>query len=181
MHEGIDVMKFQSMIKTGLILGVSMSLFGCGTCHQQYHPKKPVDECFSAIEKDSNISRTAQVSPETKVISSTYHFQFDNAKLSEDSLNELDRYAAYLNENPDARIRIEGHADQRGKASYNVALGKRRAEAVSKYLNEQGITQDRIEVYSYGAENPIDLADNDQAYAKNRRAEIFFEMPSAHA
>ena len=171
-------MKLQSMVKAGLVLGVSLSLFGCGCYNEPAAMPMPMDDCFSSIQKNEQV---ANVRPETKVISSTYHFNFDNSKLSEEYKQELDRYAEYLNANPNARVRIEGHADQRGKASYNVALGKRRADAISKYLNDQGISKDRIEVYSYGSENPLDLANNDQAYAKNRRAEIFFEMPTATA
>ena len=67
-------------------------------------------------------------------------------------------------------ITIEGHADERGTAEYNLALGERRALAARNYLVSLGIPADRLRTVSYGKEFPFDPAHTEEAYAKNRRA-----------
>ncbi len=188
-------MNLRSMLKTGLVLGLGMSLVGCGTYHHGSHHEGDFGGgCVSAGDKvkaKSTVQRVAQAIQKvkqplvtqktTKVISTSAHFGFDNAVLSDAGKAELDRYAAFLTQNPDTRIRLEGHTDEKGKATYNLALGKRRADAVAKYLTQKGVSDSNIEVYSYGSENPLDYGNTDQAYAKNRRVELFFEVDSSIA
>ncbi|MBU6153893.1 MAG: OmpA family protein, partial [Bdellovibrionales bacterium] len=66
-------------------------------------------------------------------------------------------------------IQVEGHCDQRGGIQYNIALGEKRSNAVKKFLTGQGIAGDRISVISFGKEKPVDSAETEAAYAKNRR------------
>jgi peptidoglycan-associated lipoprotein len=70
------------------------------------------------------------------------------------------------------RIRVEGHADERGETEYNLALGDKRARSVKKYLEDLGVTSDRMEVVSYGEEKPAVVGSNEEAWSKNRRAEF---------
>ena len=67
-------------------------------------------------------------------------------------------------------IVIEGHCDERGTAEYNMALGQRRAEETKKYLINLGIKESIIKTISYGEERPLDPGNNEEAWAKNRRA-----------
>ena len=67
---------------------------------------------------------------------------------------------------------LEGHADERGTREYNLALGERRAQAVERYLQVQGVAAGQMETISYGEERPVDGSHNEAAWAKNRRAEI---------
>ena len=69
-------------------------------------------------------------------------------------------------------IKIEGHCDERGTVEYNLGLGDRRAMSVKNYLIDLGISADRIETISYGKERPVDPGHNEDAWAKNRRAEF---------
>ncbi len=186
-------MNLRSMLKTGLVLGLGLSLVGCGTYHHGSHQDDSFGGgCVSAGDKaTSTVERVAQAikrvkqplvtQKTTKVISTSAQFGFDNATLSDAGKAELDRYAAFLTQNPNTRIRVEGHTDEKGKATYNLALGKRRADSVAKYLTEKGVSDSNIEVYSYGSENPVDYGNTDQAYAKNRRVELFFEVDSSMA
>ncbi|HET7230660.1 MAG TPA: OmpA family protein, partial [Longimicrobium sp.] len=80
--------------------------------------------------------------------------------------------AIVLRSNPGVRIRIEGHADQRGSTEYNLALGQRRAEAVRAYLVNLGIDGSRLATTSYGKERPLVEGDDEDAWARNRRAEF---------
>lgn len=174
-------MKLRSLLKTGLLLGFGLSLAGCGTYHHGHQGHGP---CASAGDKTQKVQKVAKsrqpvlAQASTKVVSSTALFKFDNAELSVEGKAELDRYADYLAQNKNTRIRVEGHTDEKGKPTYNLALGKRRADSVAKYLESKGVPSSSIEVYSYGAENPVDYGNTDQAYAKNRRVEVFFEVQS---
>ncbi len=77
-----------------------------------------------------------------------------------------------LNENSSIMITLSGHADERGTREYNLALGQRRAEAVSDYFVLNGISKDRITVRSYGEERPLASGQDEDSYSKNRRVEI---------
>jgi peptidoglycan-associated lipoprotein len=84
----------------------------------------------------------------------------------------LDRKAAILGANSAVRVRISGHADERGSDEYNLALGNRRAGAAKRYLTGKGVADSRIEVVSYGEERPLNPGADEAAYAQNRRDEF---------
>ncbi len=100
------------------------------------------------------------------------NFEFDKSAVMPGDMANLDRKAAILNANAGLRIRVAGHADERGSDEYNFALGNRRAEAAKRYLANKGIDGSRIEVVSFGEERPVDPASTEAAWAKNRRAEF---------
>ncbi|MGH7508284.1 MAG: peptidoglycan-associated lipoprotein Pal [Gemmatimonadales bacterium] len=100
------------------------------------------------------------------------NFDYDQAAVREADQPTLDRKAAILNANSDVRLRISGHADERGSDEYNLALGNRRAAAAKRYLENKGVDGSRIEVISYGEERPLNPGSDEIAYAQNRRAEF---------
>ncbi len=100
------------------------------------------------------------------------NFDYDQAVVREADRETLDRKAAILLANPNVRIRIEGHADERGSDEYNLALGNRRAAAAKRYLENKGVEGSRIEVVSFGEERPLNPGTDETAYAQNRRAEF---------
>ena len=102
----------------------------------------------------------------------TVYFEFDKSKLTSKSIQTLKSAVNALNENMSIKVTLSGHADERGTREYNLALGQRRAEAVSDYLILNGIDKNRISVKSFGEEKPAFLGQNEISYAKNRRVEI---------
>jgi peptidoglycan-associated lipoprotein len=100
----------------------------------------------------------------------TIHFGYDSFVLEEAEKNLLKSNASILKENAGVRIQIEGHCDQRGGIQYNIALGEKRANAVKKYLQGMGISEDRLTTISYGKERPVDEGETEAAHSKNRRA-----------
>jgi peptidoglycan-associated lipoprotein len=100
------------------------------------------------------------------------NFDYDQAAVRQADQETLDRKAAILNANPDVRLRISGHADERGSDEYNLALGNRRAAAAKRYLENKGVEASRIEVVSFGEERPLNPGTDETAYAQNRRAEF---------
>jgi peptidoglycan-associated lipoprotein len=100
------------------------------------------------------------------------HFDFDESDLRDDARARLDAKLPILLANPGVRLRISGHADERGSDEYNLALGQRRAAAAKRYLTERGVADGRIETVSFGEEQPIAGGGDESAYAANRRAEF---------
>lgn len=104
----------------------------------------------------------------------TIYFAFDNSTIAGDYEEILAAHAAYLSNNVDMNVTIEGHADERGTPEYNIALGERRAQAVAKYLQALGVQADQISIVSYGEEKPLLLGQSADVYAKNRRAVLVY-------
>ena len=102
----------------------------------------------------------------------TVYFDFDKYNLRSDAKADLDQNYELLKEFPDAIIKIEGHCDERGTVEYNLSLGERRSKATQDYLVGLGIEPHRISIISYGKERPVDPRHNEDAWAKNRRAEF---------
>ena len=97
-------------------------------------------------------------------------FGYDQAEVSSEGQQILNANAEIMKKQATWVITIEGHADERGTAEYNLALGERRALAARNYLVSLGIPADRLRTVSYGKEFPFDPAQTEEAYSKNRRA-----------
>ena len=100
------------------------------------------------------------------------NFDYDQATIRDADQGTLDRKAAILAANTNVRVRISGHADDRGSDEYNLALGNRRAAAAKRYLESKGIDSGRLEVVSYGEERPLNPGQDEAAFAQNRRDEF---------
>lgn len=105
-------------------------------------------------------------------LANVIHFDFDQSLIKPEDRPVLDRKAAILQANPSLRIRVSGHADDRGSDEYNLVLGNKRALAAKQYLIAKGIDAGRIDVTSYGEERPVDTAATEAAWAANRRDEF---------
>jgi peptidoglycan-associated lipoprotein len=106
------------------------------------------------------------------ILEEIVHFDYDESTIRADAQEALARKVPILRANPDVRIRIAGHADERGSVEYNLALGMRRANAVRDYLTGFGVDAGRFETVSMGEDMPLDPRSNEQAWARNRRAEF---------
>ena len=104
------------------------------------------------------------------------NFEYDQAVVRQADQATLDRKAVILNANPNVKLRISGHADERGSDEYNLALANRRAAAAKRYLENKGVDGSRLDVISYGEERPLNPGSDETAYAQNRRDE--FEVTS---
>ena len=106
--------------------------------------------------------------PELKPV----YFDFDKAVLRPDAVDALTNNTAWLKENADALVLIEGNCDERGTAEYNLALGDRRAKSTMEYLEANGIPKERLSTISYGKERPVCTADTEECRNQNRRADF---------
>ena len=116
--------------------------------------------------------RAAAAADVRNALTQMVFFDYDRADIRSDAQDVLGRKAAALRANPDVTLRIEGHADERGSVEYNLALSLRRANAVREYLIGAGLGAGRFEVAAFGEEQPLETAQTEEAYARNRRAEF---------
>lgn len=106
----------------------------------------------------------------TETVGDRVLFPVDQSTLSPAAQGIVQRQAAWLIENPEYDVTIEGHADEQGTRVYNFNLGERRANAVREYLISRGVAANRITTISYGKERPIEICSEESCYQKNRRA-----------
>ena len=97
-------------------------------------------------------------------------FSYNSAELDSDAQHLLHEQAAWLKQNYDTSITIEGHCDERGTREYNLALGEQRAQAVKNWFILLGIDSSRLTTISYGKERPAVVGSNDGAWSQNRRS-----------
>ena len=107
-------------------------------------------------------------------LSGVFYFDFDQAIVKRAGHSELNKHASVLASDGALRLRLQGHADERGTREYNLALGERRANAVRAYLVAQGASRTQVEVISYGEEKPADAGHSERAWAMNRRVEFSY-------
>jgi peptidoglycan-associated lipoprotein len=103
---------------------------------------------------------------------SIIYFDYDSSEIRSEYLPVVAAHAAYLVKYPNARVRLEGHTDERGSREYNIGLGERRAQAVRRALQLQGATEAQIATVSYGEERPAVAGSGESEYTQNRRVEI---------
>ena len=129
----------------------------------------------STADIDSQIQGDVYIGSDTvgelaKGVPDRVFFATNESILTTKSRDTLRKQAAWLRENTNVNVVIEGHADERGTREYNLALGERRANAAKDYLMTYGISADRISVISYGKERPVDAGSNPLSWSKNRRS-----------
>lgn len=102
----------------------------------------------------------------------TIYFKYDSDQIQDAYVSVMQAHAQYLRDNPDSRIIIEGHTDERGTPEYNIALGERRARAVARYMQNLGVDVNQLSIVSYGEEKPVVPGHSESAWQQNRRAVI---------
>jgi len=159
----------------------TVSIVGCSQKVKEEEPDElskisiPVEDRVVAIGMDdgnagSDTGIASGAIPSERVV----YFDYDSDLIRSEARTLLEAHAAYLSANPNVKIRLEGHADERGSREYNLALGERRAEAVKRMLNILGTYDGQLETLSYGEENPISWDHNERSWQLNRRVEFIY-------
>ncbi len=106
------------------------------------------------------------------ILEQRVHFDYDQSAIRPDAEAVLRQKVSILRASPQVRIRMEGHADERGSVEYNQALGNRRAQSVLDFFTQQGLSVAAFQTTSFGEERPIAMGSNETAWAQNRRVEF---------
>jgi len=175
-------MRLNKIVKGMVVAAPMLILAACGstsTTDADYQSSEQVTPTDSTVQTGS---LKKAVSPEElqrlKLAAlrkaHIVYFDFDTSAVSNEFAALLEGHAAYLRANPSTALVIEGHADERGTPEYNIALGERRAQAVSRYLESLGVNAGQIELVSYGEEKPLDSSRTEASFSKNRRAVLVY-------
>ena len=130
--------------------------------------KKP-EETTTEYNVSSLSEKPVPIEEQAKAALKDILFDFDSSEISEENRQILADDGKWLGQNPDLKITIEGHCDERGSVDYNLALGERRAKSIRDYLVSLGISPSRLNIISYGESMPLDPGHTEDAWAKNRR------------
>lgn len=137
------------------------------------------DTSSTATETDNSAAQAVSVDSGVSVsyedvanLQTVFYFDFDKAVVKSYGFADLEKHAQYLATNPTAQVVLEGHADERGTREYNMALGERRAKAVSRFLQVNGVSAAQIETVSFGEEKPAMLGHSEPSWSQNRRVEL---------
>ena len=148
---------------TFLVILLSMVVSACAT------KKTTTSSIEGQIQGDVYVGSDT-VKELAKGVPDRVFFATNESILTTKSRDTLRKQAAWLRDNSNINIVIEGHADERGTREYNLALGERRANSAKDYLITYGISADRISIISYGKERPVDSGSNPLSWSKNRRS-----------
>ena len=167
--------------KFGLIV---VSLFALAACSSTSDTDEAADSGSATGSSSSSGSASSSAGPSSGQLSqeevraqnalrqTVFYFDFDVAEFKPEDRDTLTYHARDLAASPNKRIRLEGHADERGTREYNLALGERRANGILNYLIVNGASRSQIEVVSYGEERPAQNGQTESAYSRNRRVEV---------
>ena len=108
-------------------------------------------------------------------VSMVIYFDYDSFAIKPEFQAVIEKHAVYIKQDSKRRVAVEGHTDERGGREYNLALGQKRSEAVRKAFNLLGVSDGQIEAVSLGKEKPAMAGSSEEAFAKNRRAEIAYK------
>ena len=162
-------------------LVVVFGLYGCATTEPEQTSSTPAATPSSTPSKPSTAPgarapgdkgagvATGAGQPDLK---RSVYYEFDKYDVKPEYRALVESHAAWLRANPRAKLTIEGNADERGSREYNVALGQRRAESVTKMLTLMGAKPEQIEAVSWGKEKPRNAGHDEAAWAENRRSDF---------
>lgn len=169
-------MQSKQMFKTGMLVIALSALVACKSSSDVEEAEG--SSTPTAAPASSSGASTApalsqeEIRAQNALRQTVFYFDFDIAEFKGEDRDTLTYHARDLAANPNKRIRLEGHADERGTREYNLALGERRANSILNYLVVNGASRSQVEVVSYGEERPAQTGQNDQAYSRNRRVEV---------
>ncbi|WP_283787372.1 peptidoglycan-associated lipoprotein Pal [Bermanella sp. WJH001] len=174
----------QNLGKIFAVSLLSLAIVGCassgGTTDEAATTDTSVEESQTQAVPDSQgldvvTEEQAAMAANPLLDQTVVYFGYDRSEIRPEFKDILNAHAQYLVANPQARVSLEGHCDERGTVEYNLALGERRANTVKRYLVVQGVNPNQLESVSFGEERPAVVGSDDSAWSKNRRTEINYQ------
>lgn len=174
-----------------LLLAISLTalLFGCSSdkvkddapaavedlSSQQANANADDSDAQAYGTDDSSTSGFSQLDdPQSPLSVRVIYFEYDSSEIRSEYRSAIEAHAAYLSQNADTTITLEGHADERGSREYNLALGERRAQSIKQQMLLLGASSSQIRLVSYGEERPEIDGHDEASWQQNRRVEILY-------
>ena len=174
----------QNLGKIFAVSLLSLAIVGCassgGTTDEAATTDTSVEESQTQAVPDSQgldvvTEEQAAMAANPLLDQTVVYFGYDRSEIRPEFKDILNALAQSLEDNPQARVSLEGHCDERGTVAYKLALGERRANTVKRYLVVQGVNPNQLESVSFGEERPAVVGSDDSAWSKNRRTEINYQ------
>lgn len=162
------------LTRAGLALTLALTLAAGFGCAKKQVVTEPTDSPQEVIVIETGISEeeiaaAARAEAQQVITDTRVYFAFDKYDLNAEAKAKLREKAVAMQRFPNIRVLIAGNCDDRGTQEYNLALGERRARAALDYMVQLGVNPSQIEIISYGKERPLNDANNEAAWAENRR------------
>ncbi len=132
------------------------------------------DATTSGVDGYGDLTIESLSDPNSPLAQRVIYFAFDSSEVAEQDRPLVEAHAAFLAANPTVKVNVEGHTDERGSREYNIGLGDRRAQAIRRMLEFQGVAPNQITVVSYGEEKPAVEGHDESAWSMNRRVELVY-------
>ncbi|WP_440222099.1 peptidoglycan-associated lipoprotein Pal [Dokdonella sp. MW10] len=167
------------MNNTVRIIAAVMLVAGVAACKkkQEVRPTQPTENTSATTTTPTQSTGRYQkgdLATDACLRQRVVYFDLDRTEIKGEFQAQISCHAEYLRQFPEARVTLEGHADERGTREYNLGLGERRGNAVSSALGGAGASSSQLNVVSYGEERPVDRGHDESAWSKNRRVEIVY-------
>jgi peptidoglycan-associated lipoprotein len=158
------------------IFSAMLSLSGCSStslkenalADKGYRPPEPVRPC--CVNPDRH--RNEHDDPASILAKRSIYFDYDQYVIKDEFRPLVEAHAKYLANHREIKVYVSGNTDARGGREYNVALGQKRAESVHAVFSQYGVSENQLEVFSFGAEQPKAQGNDETAWAENRRVDI---------
>ena len=173
----------KKITQTLMVLIFALAISACSNKEDQVKPPVEDNSNDNVDVVDTNPVRTDGLiccnpadldNPDSLLSQRVVYFDYDMATIRSEFRDMLSLHARYLQENPSARMTVEGHADERGSREYNLALGEKRGYAVANLLRAEGAAVGQVTVVSYGEERPEATCSNDSCWSQNRRGVLVY-------
>ncbi|TAH40239.1 MAG: peptidoglycan-associated lipoprotein Pal [Elusimicrobia bacterium] len=165
------------MNNTFRILCSVLLVAGVAACAKKaVKPSEPADTTPAVSQPADNAGRyqVGDLDTDACLRQRVVYFDLDRTEIKPEFNAQISCHAEYMRQFPNARVTLEGHADERGTREYNLGLGERRGMAVQSALSGAGASGGQLNVVSYGEERPVDRGHDESAWSKNRRVEIVY-------
>ncbi len=175
------------IIRYFIILSVVVALAGCNlgplkkrggksTDNQQQDNQYSTggEDSASKFTSGDSLDVSSLNDPNSPLSQRVLYFDLDSSQIKDEDREIITVHAEFLAAHSDITVVLEGHADERGSREYNIALGEKRAKAVKQLMTLQGVTENQIQVISFGEERPVALGHDSSAWNLNRRVEILY-------
>ena len=175
-------MKTTGLARLGTVIAIAAIFGGCSTQATQDSTTTADAQSAARAPQPASaptptramISATGASDAKAVPAKRSVYYEYDKAEITAEGRKLVESHADYLRAHPALKVVIEGNADERGSAEYNVALGQRRADGVSKIMTLLGVPLERIETVSFGKEKPKVSGHNETSWSENRRSDIVY-------
>lgn len=168
------------LYKVFAVTGFAMTLAACAPTSQTVKPGSSSSGSSgqqgqaNALHGQGGMNTSALNNPASPLSKRTIYFAFNSSAIASKYLPIISAHAKYLSAHPNTTIKLEGNTDDRGSHTYNMALGERRAQAVAKLLELQGVNASQLNIISYGEDNPVCMQQDAACWQKNRRVNLVY-------